>query len=77
MPEWIRETSLAMGAPRCLMIRRRFYLRRSGFGSVIDEAGGVIDEDFDPRRGQPDVGRARLSRLAWDSLVTKNGAPSR
>ena len=69
MPERIREASLAMSSPRGLMIRGRLCIRRAGFGGAIDEAAGFLDEDFDPRGGQPNVGRARLSRLAWYSLV--------
>jgi hypothetical protein len=69
MSERIREASLAMSSPRSLMIRERFYLCSAGFGGAIDETAGFIDEDFDPRGGQPNVGRARLARLAWYSLV--------
>jgi hypothetical protein len=69
MAERIRETSLAMGAPRGLMIRGWLHVRCAGFGGAIDEAVGLIDEDLDPRGGQSNVGRARLARLAWHGLV--------
>ena len=69
MPERIRETSLAMASPRDLMIGERLYVRSAGVGGSIDEAARFIDEDFDPRGGQPNVGRARLARLSWHGLV--------
>ena len=69
MPERIRETSLAMASPGGFMIGERLYVRSAGVGGSIDEAAGFIDEDFDPRGGQPNVGRARLARLTWYSLV--------
>jgi|HubBroStandDraft_6_1064221.scaffolds.fasta_scaffold485415_2 hypothetical protein len=71
MPERIREPSLAMGSPRDLMIGERLYVGSAGVGGSIDEAAGFIDEDLDPRGGQPNIGRARLARLAWYGLVDK------
>ncbi len=71
MPERIGETSLAMGSPRDLMIGERLDVRSAGVGRSIDEPAGFIDEDLDPRGGQPNGGRARLTRLAWYGLVHK------
>jgi hypothetical protein len=69
MPERIREASLAMSSPRGFTIGGRLYIRRAGFGGAIDEAAGLINEDFDPRSGQPNFRRARLSHLSCYSLV--------
>ena len=69
MPERIREASLAMGSPRRFMIGERLDVRCAGVGGSIDEPAGFIDEDLDPRGGQPNVGRARLARPAGYCLV--------
>ena len=69
MPERVREPSLAMSSPRSLVIDRRRYIRRAGFGGAIDEAARFLNEHFDPGRGQTNVGRARFVRLAGYGLV--------
>lgn len=69
MPERIREPSLAMSSPRGFAIDRRLYVGRAGFGGAIDEVARLIDEELDPGGGQPNVGRARLFRLAWYGLM--------
>ena len=75
MPERIRETSLSMSSPRDFMIRERLYVDRAGFSGAIDQTGGFVGEDFDPRRGQPSLDRARLAQLAWHSLVDEKWSP--
>ena len=75
MPERIREASLAMSSPTGFVIDRRLYISRAGFCGAIDEAAGVRDEEFDPRGGQPNVGRTWLLRLAGTASCKKNGAP--
>ena len=81
MPERVREPSLAMLSPRGFVIDRSLYVGRAGFGGAIDEMAGFLDEEFDPRGGQANVGRARLFRLAgygfvheeWSALHMKSG----
>ncbi len=69
MPEWIGEAALEMSAPRGLMVDGTLDIPRPGFGSVIDQAGWIIDEHLDACRRQADVGWTRLTRLARDSFV--------
>ncbi|MEA2197704.1 MAG: hypothetical protein QOJ25_1755 [Solirubrobacteraceae bacterium] len=71
MPERIRKASLAMSSPRDVVIGGRLHVGCAGASGLIDESTWLIDEDFDPRGRQPDVGRTGLSLSAWYGLVQK------
>ena len=71
MPERIREASLPVCSPRGLVHGHVLDVRRTMSSRAVDQVVGIVDEYLDPRGGQPDFGRARLTFFAWYCFVQK------